>query len=230
MFPIAFPFLKNMTKIEHAFYLERKPSSEVLSFADISDLKWQKPVELRQVHGSKIFKIDEVPSKNFSGDGLITNKDIPIAISVADCAPVFLVDKSGRGIGLLHCGWKSISKNILEKGLAMLKKHYGIEASDLTAFIGPSILHADYEIGEEISHYFNTLNIVRSNGNLFLDIPGEIVTRLEALDVDAENIAYFPVSTYSDNALTSYRREGQGVGRMVAVMRLLESNEEENIA
>ncbi len=223
MYPIEFPILKNIQTIEHAFFLERQPSQEILTFADNTDMKWPNPVEIKQVHGNRIIKIDEKPTRTLQGDGIITDTDIPISISIADCAPVYLADKESRAIGLLHCGWKPISKNIIEKAIKLLDKFYGVKPEDLTAFIGPTILHDDYEIGDEIAHHFDVTNIIRNNGNIFLDIPGEIVSRLEKLGLDPESIAYFPVSTFSDNTLTSYRREGNGVGRMVAVMRLVKS-------
>ncbi len=222
MYPIAFPILKNIANIEHAFFLEREPSGEVMTFADKSGLSWPKPVELKQVHGNRIIKIDKRPKHTLQGDGIITDTDIPISISVADCAPVYLIDAESRAVGLLHCGWKPISKNIIDKGAKLMNKFYGIQPEDLIAFIGPTILHDDYEIGDEIIHHFDVTNIVRNNGNIFLDIPGEIVSRLENLGIDPENIAYFPVSTFSDNTLTSYRREGHGVGRMVACLRLMQ--------
>ncbi len=41
------------------------------------------------------------------GDALITDqKNTPIAVLTADCAPILLFDKNTRTIAAIHAGWR----------------------------------------------------------------------------------------------------------------------------
>ena len=54
-------------------------------------------VILYQVHSSKFHVIKKVPKKKIIGDALITKeKNLPIGILTADCAPILLLDEKKK--------------------------------------------------------------------------------------------------------------------------------------
>jgi copper oxidase (laccase) domain-containing protein len=73
-------------------------------------------------------------------DALITwQPDLPLVIRCADCAPVFIVDRTTPAIALIHSGKKGTLANVVG---ATLQKMTG----DCLAVIGPSIGPCHYEM------------------------------------------------------------------------------------
>lgn len=70
-----------------------------------------------QVHGNVVARIDDPPAAPVAGaDGMVTSeKKLCLAIYVADCAAVYLADKKGRAIGLVHSGKKGTELGIVPR-------------------------------------------------------------------------------------------------------------------
>ena len=84
-------------------------------------------------------------------DGHVTNAPgLLLAVSVADCVPVSLVDPDRRAIALLHAGWRGTAAGILSVGLAKLHTLVGTEPGDLWVHLGPAICGSCYEVGPEV--------------------------------------------------------------------------------
>lgn len=124
-------------------------------------LKKFNPFFLKQIHSDIIVDLDNNP--NQVGDGIITTDNKAIGIKVADCLPVYLFNE--EKICILHCGWRSIIKGIIERAIKELKTfRYCLGAS-----IGPCC----YEIKDEVARYFekkypNALKI--KDCKIFLDL------------------------------------------------------------
>lgn len=106
-----------------------------------------------QTHGVQVVRTD-------AGDGWIqldgvdghvtTARGILLTVTVADCVPVYLVDTGGRGVALLHAGWRGTSGAILERGLRLLCGSTGSRASDIVMHCGVGICGSCYEVGHEV--------------------------------------------------------------------------------
>jgi copper oxidase (laccase) domain-containing protein len=104
-----------------------------------------------QVHGNRISVI-RTPSGEKSlthpgVDGLVT--DLPnqlLAIYVADCAAIYLVDPVKRAAALLHSGRKGTEGNILGQAVATMKSEYGTSAENLVCLVSPCIRPPNYEV------------------------------------------------------------------------------------
>jgi len=71
-----------------------------------------------------------------------------LAVSVADCVPVFVAHPSGA-IALLHSGWRGTAGRIVERGIAALVNR-GFPASELFVHTGPSICGRCYEVSADV--------------------------------------------------------------------------------
>jgi copper oxidase (laccase) domain-containing protein len=71
-----------------------------------------------------------------------------MAVTLADCVPVFIAHPSGAG-AVLHSGWKGTAARILERGLAQLAAA-GFEMKGTLVHLGPSICGACYEVGPDV--------------------------------------------------------------------------------
>ncbi len=117
-------------------------------------------VMVSQVHGSDILVIDQ-PNQDFAHfqrvecDGIITNQPgVMIAVGVADCLPILLLDPVKRVIAALHAGWKGTAANIAAKGVASMEKLFGSERGDILAALGPAIGPCCYEVDGPVRQGF----------------------------------------------------------------------------
>ena len=116
--------------------------------------KKNKIILLYQVHSAKFIHIKKIPQKKIIGDALITkNRNLPIGILTADCAPILLLDRNKKIIAAVHSGWKGAYKNIITKVLKKFIK-LGSNKKDIIAVIGPAISQKSYEVGEEFKDKF----------------------------------------------------------------------------
>ena len=177
----------------------RKKFVQSLGF-NIADI-----VTPNQVHGDKIFRVDEnyrgCGCENYADsipetDALITNTpELPLMLCFADCVPIFLVDVENRAIGLAHGGWKGTLKKIAAKTLLKMRDEFGTRPEDCLIGIAPSIGACCYEVGgavidkckEAFPKNFDELLIER-DGKIYLDLWRANVIQLLEIGVAEENI------------------------------------------
>ncbi len=71
-----------------------------------------------------------------------------VAVTVADCVPVFLAHPSGA-MALLHSGWRGTEARIVEAGLRALGA-MGCPAGELVMHLGPAICGGCYEVSPDV--------------------------------------------------------------------------------
>ena len=87
----------------------------------------------------------------FDTDGLITKESgVVLSAFFADCVPLFFADKTGKGIGLSHSGWKGTMNGIGAKTVQKMQAEFGCNPEDILVAIGPSICRNCYEVSEDL--------------------------------------------------------------------------------
>ena len=82
-------------------------------------------------------------------DGHVTTTpQTALAVTVADCTPVFIAHPDGA-IAALHAGWRGTAARIIDVGFDMMEA-LGFPSSGCTVHLGPSICGACYEVGPEV--------------------------------------------------------------------------------
>lgn len=109
-----------------------------------------------------------------------------LAVTVADCVPVFVVDPERRAVALLHAGWRGAAAGILERGIAVLGERCGTAAEEVLVHLGPSICGDCYEVGPEV---FAALGLDVPAGPTPVDLRGALARRAEVAGVDAGSIS-----------------------------------------
>ena len=71
-----------------------------------------------------------------------------LAVTVADCVPVFIAHPSGA-IALLHSGWRGTAARIVERGIETLAQR-GFPAAELRLHMGPAICGRCYEVSGDV--------------------------------------------------------------------------------
>lgn len=151
-------------------------------------------------------------------DGVVTaSAGVPLAIFVADCVPVYLVDPVAPAIGLLHAGREGTLKRIAEVGLRAMISAYGTRPADVHAMIGPSAGACCYEVSEEMAQTCGGAGIPVRGRNLDLWAANGI--QLEGLGVPPEQIGVSGICTICDARFHSHRADSNA-GRNMALLSL----------
>jgi purine-nucleoside/S-methyl-5'-thioadenosine phosphorylase / adenosine deaminase len=176
-------------------------------------------VTQKQVHGDKINYADK---GGFYGesDALITDKiNLGLAISTADCTPIFIFDKKNKVIAAVHSGWRGTEKKILLKVLMKLKEDFNSSPVNLISYIGPSICQKNYEIGKEVAEKFEDKYLLPKEGKYLLNVSGINFDILINFGIPKENIQLSSYCTFEMKYLLhSYRRDGLQSGRAFGII------------
>ena len=214
-------------------YSNETDDSPFFQYLNSKDVDIKSRVSLKQVHGCGVISVECDSNGSFQkgiigiGDALITNSPgIPLLIKTADCLSVQLYDTSSGSIANIHYGWRSGAKNIITLTIARLKKYYEFKPEKAVAVMMPSILQENYKVGSDVNNTFKD-NIddmdrfFRSDidGGWWFDLRGTAKEMLIRAGIRAENIKDIDSCTFHNEELFySYRRDGKGTGRMLAVI------------
>jgi len=176
----------------------------------------------KQVHGSEI-SIVERPGLQGTSDAMITKqKNIGLAISTADCTPIFIYDPVQKIIAAIHSGWRSTKEKIVEKTLQRLSSDFHSNPLDLLVYIGPSISQKNYEVSKEFENHFDKKYLIEKNDKYLLDLKSANADMLIEFGIIRENLEIGELCTYESDFLHSYRRDGKISGRAFGVIALRE--------
>ncbi len=191
-------------------------------FASLN-ISLERVVMQKQIHSDNINVVNESCFIQDS-DALITHeKNLYIAISIADCIPVFIYSHDKKVIAGIHSGWKGTEYKISEKVVERMKNEYAVNPSELIAYIGPGISVENYEVSKEVAEKFNLSSYEIKNGKYFLDLKKDIFEQLLHAGLKKENIEVTPYCTFRDKELFhSHRREKGLTGRMFGVIGMRE--------
>ena len=156
-----------------------------------------KAAVFEQVHGDRIVELDSrekylelLKQPLLDADAwLLSAPGIAAAVYAADCAPVFVWDKTASVIGLAHCGWRGTAQQLPLKLAKAVARHPKAQAP-FSAFIGPYIRPCCYSVNEETASHFRKTSVENRGGKLYLDNGLEIKSQLmeAGLEPDAINV------------------------------------------
>ncbi len=107
-------------------------------------------VIMRQVHGRNVLDVTSAGG-DFEGDGLFSSSnELALAVLVADCVPVLIVDAHSNDFAVVHAGWRGLHAGVLSSAVARFN-----DASSLFAFLGPAISRERYQVGPEVAAHFS---------------------------------------------------------------------------
>jgi YfiH family protein len=147
-------------------------------------------VHARQVHeGAVRFHRATAPGFHLTEacDGHATaDRGVALAVTTADCVPVFLVDPERKAVALLHAGWRGTAAGILERGLNVLRERLGSDPGDVSVHLGPAICGACYEVGPEV---FQALGLQAPAGPQAIHLRERLAQRAVASGVLPDSIS-----------------------------------------
>jgi YfiH family protein len=180
-------------------------------------------LRLRQVHGSRILRVRGAVDETPEADGAVTDTPgVLLSIRVADCLPLILAPQGGGAVAVVHAGWRGVAAGVVERGVEALAELSGEPPAGLLAAVGPGIGACCFEVGGEVVEAVapGREGLVRPGprGRPMLDLRGVVLDRLTACGLDPASLdGEAPCTACGGGHLHSYRRDGEGAGRMVAV-------------
>ena len=168
----------------------------------------------RQVHGNRI--VAHAPSwegwlRVDAADGhLAYDRGTAMAITIADCVPVFMAHSSGA-TALLHAGWRGIAAGILECTVAAFHR-LGVHARELIVHLGPAICGQCYEVSPEV---YQRVTDRSASAPTRVDLRAALADRARAAGL--RSITVSPRCTRCDNDRFFSHRAGDQ-GRQVGVL------------
>jgi YfiH family protein len=174
------------------------------------------PQWLKQEH-TTLISTDDQPITHTACDGHFTrSKGVICTIMTADCLPVFICNRSGTEVALLHAGWRGLADGIVEKALNLFSNN----PNELLVHCGPAITQRNFEVGNEVKKMIGGSDIFYKNnpnkqGHCYADLIGLLGERMEKFDIQ---YSHSDMCTYSDEErFFSYRRESV-TGRIVSML------------
>lgn len=175
-------------------------------------------VHARQVHGAAI-RLHPRPVQGLHlappADGHLTRvPGVLLAVSVADCVPVYLVDPRGRAVAMVHAGWRGVAAGILEVAVGSFRDRMGAQADALHLHLGPSICGDCYEVGPEVH---TALGEPMPDSALPVDLRAILTKRALGLGVRPDRISWSALCTLCSGA-PLYSHRGGNPERQVAYL------------
>ena len=187
-----------------------------------------------QVHSRTVAAVDRLSAKaGPEADGLVSGDSaLSLAVTVADCLPVFLYDAGGGAFALVHSGWRGTG--IVLEALRLMREHRHTRPETVAAVLGPCIQGCCYRVDEARARAFEAE--FGGSGGMFplgpvtierTGLPGGpgFFLSLQAANArllanaGVRNIAVCRDCTFTDERLGSFRRQGPSFyTRMLAVL------------
>lgn len=169
-----------------------------------------------QVHGATVVRATRENSwrECDSCDALWTSeRGVSLAIKVADCLPVSLIDVGQHAIANVHSGWRGAVQRITAAALGTAP----LDPSTTHAFLGPSIRACCFEVGEEVATQFDSRFVDRSRPKPHVDLVAFTAAILRSRGIT--QISDSELCTRCNGSIFhSYRRDGAGKGRNLVVV------------
>jgi polyphenol oxidase len=170
-----------------------------------------------QAHGIEVASIESgrgwIQVEGIDG-WISTTPGILLTVTVADCVPVYLL-APGRGVALLHAGWRGTAGGILRRGFERLKAETGSSGADIIMHCGVAICGECYEVGSEVMEACGVP--VSGSGPWYLDLRAHLIGQGREMGLTQGSLSSW-CSAHDRKSFYSHRGSAGTDGRMVAYL------------
>jgi purine-nucleoside/S-methyl-5'-thioadenosine phosphorylase / adenosine deaminase len=172
-----------------------------------------------QVHGTDVrWHEDLAPGWLLldGADGHATaQRGVLLAVTVADCIPVYLAAPERGVVALVHAGWRGVAGGILDRAVEVVAERSNVSRRDIVMHCGIGICGNCYEVGSEVAERLNGRPV--DAGQSYVDLRSILVTRAAPLGIRQVTVSTF-CSAHHNDRFFSHRASGGRDGRMVAYL------------
>ncbi|MBN2329865.1 MAG: peptidoglycan editing factor PgeF [Candidatus Omnitrophica bacterium] len=241
--------LNSIPRLKHGFFLpgEERSLEDNLSFKSAPretvmearrracgflEIPHENLTHVYQEHGTGIWPVEQEhcgagaltgDDQVGRGDALITQEEnLPLAILIADCLPIFFSTSDAGVIGLAHAGWRGTFDEIAVKTVQRMHSEFAVDARDLNVWIGPGISVEGFTVGDDLWEKFKDrwggYSDCFRDATTSIDLKQLNRIQLEGAGVPPGSIETSGDCTFCDRRFFSYRRDGKGSGHNMAVI------------
>ena len=192
-------------------------------------------MRVRQVHGNSVrvlargHVLQGASDLRPDGDAIASNQPgLVLAVMVADCVPILIVDPVRGAAAAVHAGWRGTCARVVNAAIEAMAQKFDCDPSDLIAAIGPSVGPDDYEVGEPVVEAFEQAGhqprdldrwFLRHFPKPHLDLWRANADQLIAGGLRADRVFTCRLSTVAHPQIfDSYRVAGDRAGRMAGLV------------
>ncbi len=175
--------------------------------------------DLHQVHGHEVITVGDGPQPRPDADALVTDRaGVVLLVRAADCVPVLLADPDAGVVGAAHAGRAGVTSAVVPAAVARMRD---LGATDITAWVGPHVCGACYEVPEEMRSQVGAVVpeavATTSWGTPSLDLGAGVRAQLGGAGVSVVDVSR---CTLESADLYSHRRDGRSAGRLAGLVRI----------
>lgn len=184
------------------------------------DLAGERFVWMEQLHTNTVTVVDGPSTAPIPATDAIvtTQKDLALAVLVADCTPVLLSDHHNNVIAAVHAGRLGARNGIVVETVRTMIE-LGAKAENIHAVMGPAASGKHYELPEDmaddVERHLPGSKSTTLKGTSGVDVRAGLIRQLMELGVT--HIDSDPRCTIADQEFFSYRRDGK-TGRQAGVI------------
>jgi YfiH family protein len=150
---------------------------------------------------------------------------VAIGIRVADCLALLLADADSGAVAAVHAGWRGLVARVVPAAIEALRSQANARPARIFGAICPHIRPCCFEVGDDVAQQLarasadpNALTI--RSGRYYVDLAAIVRGQLRECGVAAARIDDLGGCTRCrPERFFSYRREGPGCGRHLAVIK-----------
>jgi hypothetical protein len=192
----------------------------------------------RQVHGTNASIVgpaergrgatDEAEAVEDTDILVTTSPGVTLAILVADCVPMALVDREARVLAAVHAGWRGTAAGAAGMALRAMAEAGG-RPERVRVFVGPAVAPSRYQVGDEVRDALaeairpaplgSTVAQPDGPGRWLVDLVAANRQQLEREGVPAEHICESGITTANPSLFSD--RDARPCGRFGLLARLL---------
>lgn len=186
------------------------------------------PHWLLQTHSKNVLEIDRIvkplPEYHNYDAAITATKNKVCVVLTADCIPILLTDVAGSFVASIHAGRVGIAHNIIQNTIHKIN----VSATQILAYIAPSICQKHYEVGEDIFEEFELLDPryleffqkKKALNKFDLDLNGIAVLQLLDMGLLPSNIYHSGICTYCQSDRFYSYRKNNNTGRFASLIWL----------
>jgi YfiH family protein len=170
-----------------------------------------------QVHGADVIDVHHITDSTKADAILCHDHDVTVAVLVADCTPLLIVDEGSHQLCVVHAGWRGLASGVIEAAVLAM----GVNPTALHVAIGPAISGDRYQVGPEViaaSSHFAPNARPDLGDRWLLDTRATAVSILKSVGVREANITMSSATTDGGELFFSDRTE-RPCGRFALVAK-----------
>lgn len=195
-----------------------EPAVRGAALAELAETTGAEPIVMRQVHGADVAVVDDsgVAEPPVVDAIISSSARVALLARAADCVPVLLVGDDGV-VGAVHSGRPGLAAGVVPAAVARMRE---LGSTHLTAWVGPHVCGACYEVPEEmrdeVAAVVPAARSTTSWGTPALDLGAGVQAQLA--DAGVADVRVLDRCTREDDAWPSYRRDGPAATRFAGVV------------